>query len=142
MRRRTLAILAVIAVAIVIGALLMHNMMSYGFSAHDEPTRVEAMMAAMMRHYSAPADLREAKNPIPLTPEILTEARAHFAAHCATSHGNDGMGTTVTGPLFYPKPPDMTSPVPPSPRVRALFASIAHVIRKTSKPSCADGHAD
>ena len=142
MRRRTLVILAVIVAAIVVGALLMHNMMSYGFSAHDEPTRVEMLMATMMRHYSAPADLREATNPIPLTPEILAEARAHFADHCATCHGNDGRGKTEMGPHFYPKTPDLTLPATQSQSDGELFATIENGIRMTGMPGWGDGTAE
>ena len=142
MSRRGLMILAATAVAIVVGALLMHNMMSYGFSAHDEPTRFESMMASMMRHYSAPSDLREARNPIALTPEILAEARAHFADHCATCHGNDGKGQTEMGPHFYPKTPDLTSPATQSQSDGELFATIENGIRMTGMPGWGNGTAE
>jgi hypothetical protein len=55
-----------------------------------------------------PRSAREMKNPLPLTPELLTEARAHFADHCALCHGNDGRGQTQIGRNLYPKSPDMT----------------------------------
>ena len=39
---------------------------------------------------------------------MLAEARAHFADHCATCHGNDGKGKSGMGASMYPKTPDMT----------------------------------
>lgn len=142
MRRRALVILVIAAVALAAGALLMHNTMSYGFSANDQPTRIESMMASMMRHYSAPADLRDARNPIPLTPKILDEARAHFADHCATCHGNDGKGKTEMGPHFYPKVPDMTLPATQSQSDGELFATIENGVRMSGMPGWGDGTAE
>ena len=142
MSRRALILLVVIAVAIAAGALLMHNTMSYGFSAHDDPTRIESMMASMMRHYSAPADLRSRRNPIPLTPQILTEARAHYADHCATCHGNDGKGKTEMGPHFYPKVPDMTLASTQSQADGELFATIENGVRMSGMPGWGDGTAE
>lgn len=51
-----------------------------------------------------------ARNPIPLTPEVLDRARAHFADHCALCHGNDGRGMTTMGQSLYPKASDMWLP--------------------------------
>jgi mono/diheme cytochrome c family protein len=143
MSRRIWIVVAVVAVvALLVGAVLMHNVMQYGFSAHDEPTRLESMMATMMRHYSAPADLRDARNPIPLTPDILAESRAHFADHCSTCHGNDGKGKTEMGPHFYPRTPDLTSPSTQSQTDGELFATIENGIRMTGMPGWGDGTAE
>jgi hypothetical protein len=94
-------------VAVLIGiAATVVSIARYGLSAHDEPSRIEHVLARAMRHYATPDDLRDRKNPVPLTPEVLTEAKAHFADHCAVCHGNDGKGKTAMGPRFYPKAPD------------------------------------
>lgn len=137
--RITIAVLGVLLVA---GAAVLARTLRYGFSAHDQPTRMEATIAAMMRHYSVPSDLRDVKNPIPLTPDILTEARAHFADHCAGCHGNDGKGKTEIGPRFYPKAPDMTLPVTQSQTDGELFATIENGIRLTGMPGWGDGTAE
>jgi mono/diheme cytochrome c family protein len=81
---------------------MLLSMLRNGFSSMDEPSAVEAFMASTMRRYATPADLKDAKNPLPLTPEIVAEGRAHFADHCAGCHGNDGKGETSMGPKFYP----------------------------------------
>src|SRR6266576_2313854 len=91
---------------VAIGALLLGLLaglftfvrtLRYGFSAHDAPTGMEAFLAGRMRHWSIPAELHKKTNPIPVTPKILAEARAPFADHCASRHGNDGKGKTEMG---------------------------------------------
>src|SRR5439155_24894386 len=84
MRRRSKALLAGAAVLALAAVIAFAATLRYGFSAHDEPTTVEQVVARTMRHWAAPSDLRGRKNPISLTPEVLAEARAHFADHCAT----------------------------------------------------------
>lgn len=138
----TSKVIAVIVAIVILGAIVFARTLRYGFSAHDEPTRVEMLMATMMRHYSAPADLRDAKNPVPLTPEVLAEARAHFADHCASCHGNDGKGQTEMGPRFYPKAPDMTLAATQKQTDGELFATIENGIRMTGMPGWGDGTAE
>jgi mono/diheme cytochrome c family protein len=92
MRRRAWIVAGVFAALLLIGAITLVSMLLYGFSAQDEPTAIERTAARAMRHWAAPSDLRGRRNPIPLAPGVLAEARAHFADHCAVCHGNDGKG--------------------------------------------------
>src|SRR5258708_10929255 len=109
MRRRTLMVAGVVAALLLAAAIAFFSTLRYGFSTHDAPTGMEAFLAGRMRHWSIPAELHNRKNPLPLplTPAVLTEARAHFANHCASCHGNDGKGKTEMGQHLYPRPPDM-----------------------------------
>ena len=68
-----------------------------GFSARDNPSALETYVAKTARRLSVPTSQRNATNPFPPTPEVLREARAHFADHCAICHGNDGIGKTQIG---------------------------------------------
>ncbi|MEO8218669.1 MAG: c-type cytochrome, partial [Acidobacteriota bacterium] len=95
----------------------------------------------LMREYSVPASLRNAKNPIQPGPEVLAEARAHFADHCAACHGNDGKGKTEMGPHFYPRVPDMTLPDTQKQTDGELFATIENGIRMTGMPGWGNGTA-
>ena len=99
-------------------------------------------MATTMRRMAVPSDLKDAKNPLPLTPELLAEGRAHFADHCAGCHGNDGKGQTSMGPKFYPKVPDMTKVDTQSQSDGALFATIENGIRLTGMPAFGNGTAE
>jgi mono/diheme cytochrome c family protein len=106
MRKRTL--LLWITVLVVPGAFAFGWMsLRRGFSARDNPSVMEAYVAKTARKLSIPAAERDAKNPFSPTPEVLNEARAHFADHCAICHGNDGSGKTEIGQNLYPKTPDM-----------------------------------
>lgn len=131
-----------VAVAVLVGALLFARALRYGFSAHDEPTKIEASIARRMRRWSVPADLRKVTNPVPLTPEVLAEARAHFADHCASCHGNDGKGQTRMGRRLYPKAPDMSAARTQSLSDGELFSTIENGIRLTGMPGWGEGTAE
>lgn len=134
--------LAAVVVALAGGLALLLSTLRYGFSARDEPTRIEHVLARAMRHYATPSDLRDRENPVPLTPEVLAEARGHFADHCAQCHGNDGRGRTSIGRSFYPKAPDMTHVETQSQSDGELFATIENGIRLTAMPAWGDGTAE
>ena len=142
MRRRTKVILALAVLAAIGGTLGLVRTLRYGFSARDEPTALEAFMAKTMRHYAVPSDLRDKKNPLPLSRETLAAGRAHFADHCASCHGNDGKGQTNIGRAFYPKAPDMTLAATQSQGDGELFATIENGIRLTGMPAWGNGTAD
>ena len=142
MRRRTKIAIGVIAAVVVLGITIIISMVRNGFSSMDEPSAMEAFMATTMRRMAVPSDLKDAKNPLPLTPELLAEGRAHFADHCAGCHGNDGKGQTSMGPKFYPKVPDMTKDDTQSQSDGALFATIENGIRLTGMPAFGNGTAE
>lgn len=125
--------------ALAAGALTLQRVLDYGLSARDEPTALEAFLARRLRHLAVPRPLREAKNPAPLSPEVLAEARAHFADHCASCHGNDGKGRTPMGRSLYPKAPDMTRPETQSLSDGELFAIIENGVRLTGMPAWGTG---
>jgi mono/diheme cytochrome c family protein len=140
--RRALVITAVVAFAALLLVLLVFSsMMRAGFSTHEEPGAMETMMARRMRAWAVPADLRNERNPVALTPEILQEGLAHFADHCATCHGNDGRGSSM-GRRMYPKAPDMTLPATQTLTDGDLFAIIENGVRLTGMPGFGSGTAE
>jgi mono/diheme cytochrome c family protein len=138
-------------VILVLGALLLMILGIIGFlrkglSARDKPSGIETLIARQARHFAVPRSARERKNPLPRTPELLTEARAHFADHCALCHGNDGRGRTEIGQNLYPKAPDMTLADTQGLSDGELFSIIKNGIRLTGMPAWgadtpADDHA-
>ena len=142
MRRRTKIAFGVMVAIVLLGSTMLLSMLRSGFSSIDEPSAMEAFMGTTMRRMAVPSDLKDAKNPLPLTPELLAEGRAHFADHCAGCHGNDGKGQTSMGPKFYPKVPDMTKEATQSQSDGALFATIENGIRLTGMPAFGNGTAE
>jgi mono/diheme cytochrome c family protein len=112
-------------------AVLLRN----GLSARDEPTRLEAFVARRLRHLAVPRAARDAANPVLRTTEALARARAHFADHCASCHGNDGRGRTALGQNLYPKAPDMTLPDTQQLSDGEIFYVIENGIRLTGMPA-------
>ncbi len=139
MTTRTKVGLAVALLALAGGAVAVKRFLDHGVSARDQPTALEAFVARRLRHLAVPRRLREARNPVPLTPEVLAEARAHFADHCASCHGNDGRGRTQMGQNLYPKAPDMTLPETQSLADGELFAIIENGVRLTGMPAWGTG---
>lgn len=141
---RIVGILAVVALLLV--AAGGWAWLRRGFSARDAPSGVESMLARGARHLAVPAASRGLRNPLPSTPQMLAEGRAHFADHCALCHGNDGRGTTEIGRNLYPKAPDMTRADTQGLSDGELFFIIKNGVRLTGMPAWgadtpADDHA-
>lgn len=136
------AILIMLAIVVVSVALGGRWFIRRGFSARDEPSRLEVVLARYVRHLAVPRQQREAKNPIPASEEILNEASRHFADHCAFCHGNDGSGQTEVGKNFYPKPPNLREEETQSLSDGELFYIINNGIRFTGMPAWGEGRPE
>ena len=116
--------------------------LNHGFSARDEPTAVEAFLARRLRRMAVPRAAVQARNPVQASPEVLSEAMAHFADHCATCHANDGSGSTEIGKGLYPKPPDMRQSLTQNLTDGEIFYIIHNGIRLTGMPAFGEPRAD
>ena len=134
MRLRSL-ILSLVAVILVVAAAAAFLTVRRGFSARDEPSWAEKLVARRVRSLAVPAGARNAENPLPLTPEVLADARAHFADHCAVCHANDGRGQTTIGQNLYPKAPDMRLEDTQRLTDGELYYIIQNGIRMTGMPA-------
>jgi len=126
-----LIVLLLIIGAIVQGAVLIRR----GFSARDTPSALETYLASTTRKLAVPATAGDQKNPFRATPEVLADARAHFADHCATCHANNGSGNTEIGQNLYPKAPDMRMPRTQNLTDGELYYTIHNGIRLTGMPA-------
>jgi mono/diheme cytochrome c family protein len=57
----------------------------------------------------APKDADNTKNPLSVTPAMLTDAKALYTANCGPCHGDKGKGDGPAAPGLNPKPADHTS---------------------------------
>jgi mono/diheme cytochrome c family protein len=132
--RSALAGVIVVGVA---GAVLLTGWlrMQQGFSARAEPSTIERSIAGTLRRAAVPAAARGARNPFPSSPEILDEARAHFADHCASCHANNGSGDTVLGRGLYPRAPDMRKSETQSLTDGELYWVIHNGVRLSGMPA-------
>lgn len=136
--------LAIVALLGVVGAFgwVGYQLFTTGFSAKVKPHVLEVMMARQIRHLAVPIAQRNAPNPVPFSPEVLNEARAHFADHCATCHANDGSGQTPIGKNLYPKAPDLRLADTQSMSDGELFWVIHNGIRFTGMPAWGEGEPE
>ena len=110
MRKVIISVIStVVVIAAVIGGLVMY-IRGTGFSAREQPTWMEKVMAQNARKIATPADAKSLKNPRQQqTEDMIAEADEHFVEHCGMCHGIDGRGDTLIGKNLYPKVPDMSA---------------------------------
>src|SRR5580704_6417421 len=129
-----LALLAVIVLGG--GAFLMG---AHGFSAREQPGVLERWTARRARSMALPAAAKDQTNPFGDTPEVLADARAHWADHCAACHANNGSGETEMGKHMYPPAPDMRRADTQDLSDGELFYIIQNGIRLTGMPAWGSG---
>ena len=134
MRKSKALLLLVLASAVLVvaGAVVA---VRRGFSARDEPSGLEKYVARTARRLAVPASAKNEKNPFMPSPELLVEARAHFADHCAICHANNGSGNTEIGQNLYPKAPDMRLAQTQNLTDGELYYTIHNGIRLTGMPA-------
>lgn len=108
---------------------------AHGFSAREKPSRIEEVIARKARSIAIPADAKLRTNPIANSEEVLAEARAHWADHCASCHANDGSGETEIGKHLYPPSPDMRKEQTQHMTDGELFYIIENGIRLSGMPA-------
>jgi len=141
MRKRTLLLLLTATGVAGIAAFGLVSI-RHGFSARDNPSWVETIVARTTRSMAVPTGAKRLKNPIPNTPDNLAEARAHFADHCAICHANNGSGDTEIGKNLYPKAPDMRLPQTQHLTDGELYYTIHNGIRLTGMPAWGTAEKD
>ena len=137
---RRLSVIVLCGCGVVFIGLLLAGALTIrrGFSARNEPSAIESFVARYIRHMAVPRDAVEAKNPVPESAEVLAEAMAHFADHCAFCHGNDGSGATPIGQGLYPNPPDMRLAATQNLTDGEIFYVIQNGVRLTGMPAFGD----
>jgi mono/diheme cytochrome c family protein len=106
-----------------------------GFSARAEPSTFEVTVARTARALALPAGAKQQINPIGNSNEVLDEAMAHWADHCAVCHGNDGSGQIGMGRQMYPPAPDMRKNQTQQLTDGELFYIIENGIRLSGMPA-------
>ena len=119
--------------------IVAYSLTSRGLSTRAEPSWVEATLARTMRTLATSRQLRNTRNPVQPTADVMDEARAHFADHCASCHANDGSGSTDLGRSFYPPAPDMRVGPTQALTDGEIFSIIEHGIRLTGMPAWGTG---
>jgi mono/diheme cytochrome c family protein len=130
-------VLTVTIIALAVGGVFV--MGARGFSARESPSALERWMARRTRAMAAPTGAKDRVNPILNSPEVLAEARAHWADHCAVCHANNGSGDTEMGKRMYPPAPDMRQADTQRLTDGELFFIIQNGIRMTGMPAWGGG---
>jgi predicted CXXCH cytochrome family protein len=133
-----LALFAAAVAAAIYGAIVIRR----GFSAIDEPSSLEKVVARTVRNLAIPSGARHEKNPWKATPEILQEAREDYIARCAICHANDGTGQSKIGHNLYPKTPDLRLPQTQNLTDGEIRYIIQNGVRLTGMPAWGKPHEE
>ncbi len=131
-----LVLVAIAALAAVYGASVIRR----GFSATDQPSAIERVMARTVRDLGIPRTARNEKNPWIATPALLQEARENFTNHCAGCHGKDGDGRSGIGQNLYPKAPDLRGTETQKLTDGEIHYIIQNGVRLTGMPALGNPH--
>jgi len=130
---------ALTAVALLLGVGAVFLLGTHGLSAREQPGPFERWMARQARALAVPKDARSRANPVPDSPQIQADARAHWADHCAACHSNNGSGDVEMGKHMYPPAPNMRQPETQQLTDGELFFIIQNGIRMTGMPAWGSG---
>jgi mono/diheme cytochrome c family protein len=137
--RRILLLVAVPVLAVIAGLFWL---CATGLNARDTPGAMETQLALTLQRLAIPRGARSLVNPMQETPELLVEARRHFADHCASCHGNDGSGATEMGQKLYPRVPDMRSAQTQNLSDGEIYYIVENGVRFTGMPAWGAGGAN
>ena len=135
MARRKMWMWALLGLFLVGAGWLFWLIRYHGFSAREEPSRVEAFLARHARRIATPPGAKSLQNPYPATSESIAGARHHFVEHCSACHALDGSGNTVFGRNMYPKVPDLRDQQPQVLTDGELYYIISNGVRFTGMPA-------
>jgi len=124
-----------LALFLSISGVILLQTSARGFGAHAEPAAWEKLAARQARLMAFPSNVKNKQNPIPNSPAVITDARAHWADHCAICHGNDGSGKTEMGKNTYPPAPDMRKQGTQNMTDGELFYIIENGVRWSGMPA-------
>ena len=126
-----------VALLLLAGGVFM--MGTNGLSAREQPGPLERWVARQARTLAVPKDARNRANPVPDSPRVQADARAHWADHCAACHANNGTGDVDMGKHMYPQAPDMRQAETQQMTDGELFFIIQNGIRMTGMPAWGSG---
>ena len=124
-------VFAIIALIAIYGVAIVRH----GFSAKDQPSALEVVVARSVRNLSFAVNASHQQNPLPASAGNLHEGMEHFADHCAFCHANDGSGNSETGRNLYPKPPDLRQAQTQRLTDGEIYTIIANGVRFTGMPA-------
>src|SRR5216683_3132688 len=136
MRKIILSVFStLLVISLILGGLAIY-MRGHGFSAREQPTWMERIMARNARKIATPAEAKNLRNPRQQqTTEMTAEADEHFVEHCGICHGIDGRGETVIGRNLYPKVPDMGAADTQQLSDGEVYDIISNGVRLTGMPA-------
>jgi cytochrome c5 len=113
-----------------------------GFSAEDEPSALEAVIARTVRNFSIPRRAKLEKNSSIGTPENVKKARNYYDERCVNCHGQIDAGQPAIGQNLYPKAPNLALPGTQHLSDGEIHYIIRNGFRMTGMPAWRNPHVE
>ena len=143
--KTAVVVIALTLIAAFLGVLVWVRYLTGAFGALERPSLFEQWLSNEARHFATPSEAKKLQNPVASSPEVIEEARVHWADHCASCHANNGSGDTHMGRNLYPKAPDMRAVPTQQLSDGELYYIIQNGVRLTGMPawgSAGDGNGN
>jgi mono/diheme cytochrome c family protein len=112
-----------------LGALLQ------GCTAGKPPSKEETGLANAAKDVTIPLEAGKKQNPLPETPEVVSQGQTVFLGNCAQCHSADARGDTTIGRNMAPPAADLTSAHVQHWSDAELFWIIQNGVRLTGMPA-------
>ncbi len=140
-RKRRVVIPLVIAVFL-FGAIYLALLVNRGFSAADQPSVLESVIARIVRNFSIPRRAKLEKNPLTATPENVEKARNDYNDRCVSCHGKTDAGQPAIGENLYPRAPNLALPATQHLSEGEIHYIIRNGVRMTGMPAWRNPHVE
>ena len=137
--KKSVAGIGLVVIALVV-FLAVFSFLRENWAADQSPGSLERFIAGWLLSGSRRA-VNDTPNPLPATESNLTEGQTLYQKHCAFCHGEDGRGSSGSGPQFYPPVPSLVDPNQTLSDA-GMQAVITQGVRYTGMPSFAKALAE
>jgi predicted CXXCH cytochrome family protein len=140
-RKRRVVIPLIIAIFL-LGAIYLASLVNRGFSAADQPSVLESVIARTVRNFSIPRRAKLEKNPLLATPENVGKARTYYDERCVSCHGKTDGGQPAIGQNLYPKAPNLALAATQHLSDGEIHYIIRNGVRMTGMPAWRNPHVE
>jgi len=126
-------------VVVFVGAAVVYTG-SYNVAASTPPSRMETKLASFALNKAVARRASNARNPFPVSAEVLRDGFDHYKEMCVVCHGAPGVDVSELGQGLNPPAPDLTLPRVQGRTDGEMFWIVCNGIKMTGMPAFCPTH--